>query len=189
MAENKSAKKPFYKQIWFWGIVVLVLLIGIVGAGGQSQDETESDNESDETSIVDEVDDVKPGTEEWLNAKVSDVLVDDQLIGITYNLLDNFALIKFNGVMSLTTNMTVGGMYGDIFNILKAIRDDVAGDIDFNVLYPITDVYGNIVDTIVIKASFKKETIKKINFSVASYKNIPAMADSWWSHPSVKLSD
>lgn len=43
MGKNNS-NKPFYKRIWFWGVVVVVLFVGItaIGMSGGSKDESKS---------------------------------------------------------------------------------------------------------------------------------------------------
>ena len=60
--------------------------------------------------------------------------------------------------------MTIKGMYLDMFNILKSIQPVINTSVDFNVVYPLIDEYGNKEDVIVIKATYKKKTIKKNNF-------------------------
>lgn len=85
--------------------------------------------------------------------------------------------------------MTVRGMYLDIYNILKGIQKDIDVNVDFNVTYPLQDTYGNVSEDIVIKATFKKKTIKKINFSNANYKNIPRIADEWWNHNALNIAN
>ena len=102
---------------------------------------------------------------------------------------NHFALIKFKGSENLTNKMTVRGMYLDIYNILKGIQKDIDVNVDFNVTYPLQDTYGNVSEDIVIKATFKKKTIKKINFSNANYKNIPRIADEWWNHNALNIAN
>ena len=192
----ENTKKPFYKKWWFWVIIIVLAIAGLgynQSRGGKDDDTlpessstTDDDNEDFEKETADNF---EVGTKEWLEFKVDEVLSGNQLISVTHNAEDDSALIKFNGLMNLTTKMTINGMYGDIFEILNAIQDGVIGDINFNVVYPLNDVYGNSEDTIVMKASFRNDTIKRINFSGASYKNIPTMADSWWNHPSVTMTE
>lgn len=191
MTEEGSEKDKFYKKWWFWTIIVVLAIVSM----GYSQSNKGEDDVADAVleqvgEKIDSAEELEVGTKEWLEAKVGAILSEDQLIEINYaDYNNNFALIKFNGDTSLTSNMTVKGMYGDIFNILKNIQDGVIGDVDFNVVYPLTDKYGTDTDTIVIKASFRKETIKKINFDKVSYKSLAEMADEWWSHPSATLDD
>ena len=78
-------------------------------------------------------------------------------------------------------------MYSDIFNVLKAIQSDIDTDVDFNIVYPLQDKYGNKSDEIVIKATFKKGTIKKIEFENISYESIPDIADEWWNHSELEV--
>lgn len=50
MAEEKPVKKPFYKQVWFWGITALVLVVGAMSASGNDQNRQEQ-NENEQISI------------------------------------------------------------------------------------------------------------------------------------------
>lgn len=202
---NQNGQGKITSKWWFWVIIAAWVFIagGIYNATKKPEEEIVEDDMSEQISdasnvdeIIDgkadstDIDDFTVGSKEWLEAKVNEVLHEGQLIWINYaDYNNNFALIKFNGAESLTNKWTVRGMHSDIFDILKNIQDGVLGDVDFNVVYPMVDVYGNTKEEIVIKASFKKETIKKINFDNASYKNISIMADEWWNHPNVVLED
>lgn len=44
MAEKKKAKKPFYKRVWFWIIVVLLIFAGIGTANGGGKNTSDSSN-------------------------------------------------------------------------------------------------------------------------------------------------
>lgn len=130
----------------------------------------------------------KPSKKARLRSAIVDVIEKDNLEAFNYVPDNNFSLIKFKGSSSLTNNMTIKGMYQDMFNILKAIQPIINTNVDFNVVYPLTDQYGNTEDEIVIKATFKKKTIKKINFDNAIFENIPIMADEWWNHNAVIIN-
>lgn len=184
-ADGGAAKKPFYKKWWFW--VIIVLLAICVAAAGSTEQEKNQDG-SDNTDISAEAE-LEAGSPEWLEAKTKEVTGNDDFISVTYNPETEYALIKFRGSESYSNDATVKYMYHRMFDILKSIQDEVRGDIDFNVVYPMVDKYGNSEDQIVIKASFKNATIKKINFNGTIAENIPVMADEWWNHPNVKLSE
>ena len=102
---------------------------------------------------------------------------------------NNFALIKFKGSENLSSKMTVKGMYMDISNILKGIQKDINVNVDVNVTYPLQDKYGNTSEDIVIKATFNSDTIKKINFDNFDYNDIPSVADEWWNHNALNITD
>lgn len=44
MAEKKKTKKPFYKRVWFWIIVVLLIFAGIGTANGGGKNTSDSSN-------------------------------------------------------------------------------------------------------------------------------------------------
>jgi hypothetical protein len=124
----------------------------------------------------------KKDTKTELKEQIEKVVGSDMLETFNYVPENNFSLIKFKGSENLSNKMTVKGMYLDIFNILKEIQSTIDTDVDFNVTYPLKDKYGNVSDDIVIKATFKNDTIKKINFENALFEKIPDMADEWWNH-------
>ena len=80
-------------------------------------------------------------------------------------------------------------MYMDISNILKGIQKDINVNVDVNVTYPLQDKYGNTSEDIVIKATFNSDTIKKINFDNFDYNDIPSVADEWWNHNALNITD
>ena len=124
----------------------------------------------------------KSSLEEDLRKAIVKVVGEENLETFNYVPDNNFALIKFKGSESLSSKMTVKGMYMDISNVLKGIQKDINVNVDINVTYPLQDSYGNISEDIVIKATFNNETIKKINFDNFDYNNIPSIADEWWNH-------
>ena len=115
----------------------------------------------------------KSSIEEDLRKAIVKVVGEENLETFNYVPDNNFALIKFKGSESLSSKMTVKGMYMDISNVLKGIQKDINVNVDS---------YGNISEDIVIKATFNNETIKKINFDNFDYNNIPSIADEWWNH-------
>ena len=124
----------------------------------------------------------KSSIEEDLRKAIVKVVGEENLETFNYVPDNNFALIKFKGSESLSSKMTVKGMYMYISNVLKGIQKDINVNVDINVTYPLQDSYGNISEDIVIKATFNNETIKKINFDNFDYNNIPSIADEWWNH-------
>ena len=49
----------------------------------------------------------------------------------------------------------------DIYDTLKELKDIQPLSVDFNIIYPMVDKYGNANDEIVIKASYSNETREK----------------------------
>lgn len=187
---GKGAKIILTAVFAFWFLVV------VAGMSSDSDTSTDKGNTSIESTVQRESQPPqKPNPEpspelskeEKLRNAVEDVIGKDNLETFNYVPENKFCLIKFSGSENLTSKLTVKGMYMDMFNILKAIQADIDTDVDFNIVYPLVDKYGNSSDEIVIKASFLNETIKKINFENALFENIPAMADEWWNHNAVNI--
>ena len=131
----------------------------------------------------------KPSKEDTIRLAIEDAIGADNLDTFNYVPDNNFSLIKFKGTENLTNKMTIKGMYLDMFNILKSIQPVINTSVDFNVVYPLIDEYGNKEDVIVIKATYKKKTIKKIIFDNVLWENTPNLADEWWNHAALNLTD
>ena len=127
--------------------------------------------------------------EESMKKAIIKVVGEENLETFNYVPDNNFALIKFKGSENLSSKMTVKGMYMDISNILKEIQKDINVNVDINVTYPLQDKYGNISEDIVIKTTFNNDKIKKINFDKFDYNDIPSVADEWWNHNALNITD
>lgn len=180
MKKNKKIILTVIFAIWF---------IIMVATSGNNSSTNSSANKQQETNMTKENEvstaketEAKKDTKTELKEQIEKVVGSDMLETFNYVPENNFSLIKFKGSENLSNKMTVKGMYLDIFNILKEIQSTIDTDVDFNVTYPLKDKYGNVSDDIVIKATFKNDTIKKINFENALFEKIPDMADEWWNH-------
>lgn len=149
------------------------------------QQDTVQDSEHESNTAMSE----SEKAEDTIRSAIQDTISADNLETFNYVPDNNFSLIKFKGSENLSNNMTIKGMYLDIFDILKAIQPIIDTDVDFNVVYPLQDKYGNVEDVIVIKATFTNKTIQKINFDNVIFENIPNLADEWWNHDVVNLTD
>ncbi|MCI9565915.1 MAG: hypothetical protein HFG30_07930 [Eubacterium sp.] len=180
MKKNKKIILTVIFAIWF---------IIMAATSGNNSSTNSSANKQQETNMTKENEvstaketEAKKDTKTELKEQIEKVVGSDMLETFNYVPENNFSLIKFKGSENLSNKMTVKGMYLDIFNILKEIQSTIDTDVDFNVTYPLKDKYGNVSDDIVIKATFKNDTIKKINFENALFEKIPDMADEWWNH-------
>ena len=206
---EKRGKTLTTKKKWIIGIVIFVCLSVIyrIGAGNQpteptgEQKQTEiaqvetTQNQTEDTEVkeaekdTEQTETVELTTEEKIRAEIENVVGKENLITFNYAPGNNFSLIKFKGSENLTTKLTVKGMYIDIFNILKAIQPINDTDVDFNIVFPMVDVKGNSEEMIVIKATYKNDTIQTINYDRPIYENIPLMADEWWNHNALDVEN
>ena len=203
--KGTSIKKPIYKKWWFW-VIIIIMLAGIFGSGGNKDEESKDvpptatqeeetstgSNSSEDGQIAEEPSSTEAtgelSEEEAIKAAIEKVVGAENLEMFNYDPENNFSLIKFRGSENLTNNMTVKGMYLDMFNILKAIQSMIDTDVTFDVVYPLVDKYGNSEDVIVIEATYTQKTIQKINFENALWENTPDLADEWWNHNAVDIS-
>lgn len=101
MGKDK-VKKPFYKKVWFWALVVIVIAIG--GIGGSGSDDSSKDSKSSSSSS--EVSQVE-------SAKSSESSESSSSEKATYGIGQDVAVGKLTyKVNSVTTDTNVGGQFG-----------------------------------------------------------------------------
>lgn len=128
-------------------------------------------------------------TESILKTCIENVVGKDRLVDYMYIPENNYTLIVFKGTDSLTTNLIVEAAYIDIKDILKSIQTIIDTDVRICVTFPIIDIYGNSQEQMVIKADYKLDTIKKINFDNFLSDNVPYIADVWNDDKLFRKSD
>ena len=98
MGKDK-VKKPFYKKVWFWALVVIVIAIGGIGGSG-SDDSSKDSKSSSSSSEVSQVESAK-SSESSSSEKATYGIGQDVAVGkLTYK------------VNSVTTDTNVGGQFG-----------------------------------------------------------------------------
>lgn len=95
----------------------------------------------------------------------------------------SFVDIYLSGKDNLTPNMVRKGMLLQAADILESLqsRDDI-GRVTLFWSFPLVDAYGNTSTETVMKATFYKDTISKINFDNFDYNNIPVICDDFYQH-------
>lgn len=107
MGKDK-VKKPFYKKVWFWALVVIVIAIGGIGGSGSddSSKDSKSSSSSSEVSKVESAKSSESSSSEKSSSKASSEKA-------TYGIGQDVAVGKLTyKVNSVTTNTNVGGEYG-----------------------------------------------------------------------------
>lgn len=179
MKKNKNEKRGGCLTIII-AVLIICVAFSVFGA--------DKDKKEDIKNQKQEIEDSQLTIEEKVKDAVIQVVGEENLDTFSYIPENNFALIKFKGSENLSREMTVKGMYIDIYNILKEIQEYIDVNVDFNIIYPLQDVYGNTREDIVIKASYNNDTIKKIDFENFLWENIPSVADEWWNHNAANIS-
>lgn len=100
---------------------------------------------------------------------------------------DKIALITLSGKDNLTSNMIKKGMWKDTSDMLKDIaKEKDISEVVFFWKFELEDTYGNKKNENVMKITYNRETIDKINFDNFSFNNIPTTANQYWQHPAVE---
>ncbi|MEH0979205.1 hypothetical protein AB1I92_07960 [Bacillus mobilis] len=100
---------------------------------------------------------------------------------------DKIALITLSGKDNLTNNMIKKGMWKDTADMLKGIAQEKdISEVVFFWKFELEDAYGNKNHENVMKITYNRETIDKINFDNFSFNNIPTTASQYWQHPAVE---
>ena len=95
--------------------------------------------------------------------------------------------ISVYGKDNLSNNMIKTGMYMDITEALKSLKEEsIPNEVAFDILFPLTDAMGNEKDGSVMRVVFTADTIRNINYDNFNYDNIPTVAESYWQHNDMK---
>lgn len=91
--------------------------------------------------------------------------------------------IYLSGKDNLTSNMVRKGMLLQAADILESLqsRDDI-GRVSLFWSFPLVDAYGNTSTETVMKVTFYKDTLDKINFENFDSDNIPEICDDFYQH-------
>jgi hypothetical protein len=88
---------------------------------------------------------------------------------------------------NLTKNLLIFGARQDVVDVLKTISQaNLSLDyqlIQFAGTFSMVDAYGNVSESVVIRASYFRETIQKINWLNFLNDNVFVIADSSYVHP------
>lgn len=166
--------------------IVIILLFGIITSKCSTSDnktETESPKSNTDSTHSEKT------PEEELEEQIVNILDSDHFVSFEYQPENASISITFKGSENLTHNMTVETMYMDMSKILEVIQPDSNFNVNvsFNITYPLSNVYGESEETLVITATFSNQTIQRIDFENFDFKNIPAIADEWWNHEAANL--
>ena len=100
--------------------------------------------------------------------------IEQGIINITWAINDNF-----------TEGMVVSGARADVVDMLEAI---VTAGLEYEVIvfngtFSMVDTFGNSSESNVVRVSYSKETVDKINFSQFLSSNAFVIADTKSNHP------
>lgn len=101
---------------------------------------------------------------------------------IAVNLYGKNLLIEVSGKDNLTTNMIKTGMLIGIYEVMSENRNPPV-DFDFLISFPLIDKLGNRQLAIVMKVTYKSETMAKINWDRFLHIDVQDAADRYWEHP------
>ncbi|GIO33207.1 hypothetical protein J2TS6_43480 [Paenibacillus albilobatus] len=136
----------------------------------------------------------RPKPEKYLTSVISQVFGDindfnneKSLKSLSFNENTKNVTVKIYGKDNLTKNLVKKSMWLNITETLKLLnKNDQFNNIQFIMLFPLTDIYGNKTYDPVMKISLSKNTRSKVNYDEFIFSNIPKIADSYWESPSFK---
>jgi hypothetical protein len=111
----------------------------------------------------------------------------DSIVQLTFNKDNGNLFIAVFAHDNLTEKMIKEGMWMDVSNVLKSLKDNKdIKNISFNIVMPLQDAYGNSSNETVMKLTFSESTRSKINWDNFLWSNIPKIAEDYWEHPVVR---
>lgn len=139
------------------------------------------------TSTLPPIEDLRSRIENTLGesnrdvARVSEYIWDEptQILFVTFSINDN-----------LTESFIVTGVQSDIADILKTVSQSglVPGlqSITISGTFVLVDQFGNNSEDVVVRATYSRATIDKINWGNFLYTNILNIADDIYIHPDLQ---
>lgn len=91
-------------------------------------------------------------------------------------------IIEASGKSNLTTKLIKAGMLMAIYEVMSENRNAPV-DFDFLLSFPLVDKLGNRQLAIVMKVTYKSETMAKINWDRFLHIDVQDAADRYWEHP------
>lgn len=101
---------------------------------------------------------------------------------VTATLHGNNLVIEAVGESNLTTKLIKTGMLMGIYEVMSENRKAPV-DFDFLISFPLVDKLGNRQLAIVMKVTYKSETMAKINWDRFLHIDVQDAADRYWEHP------
>lgn len=202
-------KKPFYTRWWFI-VFVALFIIGVLSdpdkddakpaskdvvasekadtADKKAEDKKEADPKKEEPKKEEpkkEVVKEEPKTPKTVASKMAADSFE-KVVSVNYNSENGRVYIKAVGKDNFTTNMILTGMKMDMISILRELKTfKEVSNVEFNILMPLVDAYGNESDDTVVSVEVSRETLEKINFDNFLMDNLEKVADHWWVHPAM----
>lgn len=98
------------------------------------------------------------------------------------NLYGRNLLIEVTGNQNMTTKLIKAGMLAAVYDVMNENRAAPI-DFDFLISFPMIDKYGNREKAIVMKVTYKSETMARINWDRFLHIDVESVADRYWEHP------
>lgn len=183
--QKQEVKKPNGCLISILTIVGVFFFIGIIGTTIDVKDteknETQKPATNKSTSTI-------AKTPETLLNEVAKKALGEKLISTEIIQDDgmDIAIVRFKGSNNLTNRYIKIGMWlsaKDVFQKIYSNKSLKLDSVCVHGYFPLTDVYGNSKDSIVMRIEFNRETAGKVNWSGILTENIPVAANDYWEHP------
>lgn len=175
-------KKPFYKKIWFW---ILIAVLVFTFSGG-SDDEEAVDKSSTEP-VTEKVDKKEKKESKEQEKEPSKEQSEEEA---PYKLVDGVALFTDDGDVVMGVKSHVDVFSSEMTAALKKYHNEIKDGAIFRSVNLLDDEYGNQVMLNAIVVYYSQETIDKINFD--NWPRLDASglyetSDSMWVHPAFKV--
>lgn len=193
--KNDGKRKPFYKKISFW--VIIILALWVYGTLNPSKDTNKSNQESakQETlktktspKVAKETLPLKLTSDTYKKAITTDAS-NIKLESVTISPDDsgqNVAVVNFKLKSAMTEKMAVRGILMEMSDILKTTKQKFdftqISNIEMFAKLPMTDTSGNTNDEIAATAKINGQKLNDLNTKNFDYTKIPAFVDEYWQN-------
>jgi hypothetical protein len=199
--DDINKKKPFYKKIWFW--VVVVLLLWAYGSLNPSKDNsTNADKSATKQETIEPKTKSKPKakketlplqlTSDTYKKAISNNSGNVKFEAVTISSDDNgknIAVVNFKLKSAITEKMAVRGILSEMSDILKTTKQkfdyNQLSNIEIFAKLPMIDSGGNTKDEIVATAKINGQKLNDLNVKNFDSTKIPVFVDEYWQNESL----
>ncbi|MEH7457712.1 hypothetical protein V7183_10865 [Bacillus sp. JJ1127] len=181
------------------GLLTAVLVVFSTGCSAQdkeatSQLKTEKKVEKERIKQEKEEQKQKESLDDEINKIVKKAVDKKNIVAVeindnlgTENPNDKIVLLKLKAKESITKNMSKKGMWMDTKQMLEAFakKQEITQVVWFWEA-PLTDASGNKEQGTIMKITYDRQAIDKIDFKHFVYKDVPTTATEYWQHQALE---
>lgn len=202
--KKEKNKKPFYKRIWFW-IVIIIVISAFTPKNNDNKSQSTNSNDTKVTKVTKSpkkenntkqslpIDLTSQNYKDEItkdagsNVKFESIRISDDDVGT------KVAVISFTLKSAITEKMAVRGILMEMTDILKTTKQKFdyskISNIEIFAKLPMTDTGGNTNNEIVATSKISGQRLTDLNIKNFDSTKIPVFVNEYWQSDSLPTVD